>query len=151
MFHYQYSFCCICCQKIRDIIFYTFCDNRQLGNLSTIFGAGISDILIISCRDVSLITFQILNAIENHIVFSVTQYNSKSSCSVLLIGDGWICFPLCVCVKLNVGHCRYGSMVPVCTVAILSSWFSLVYPPCSMLLTLPLMVHHWIVCVQKQL
>lgn len=55
------------------------------------------------------------------------------SCSILILGS-WICllkwlggaggsvFPLCVCVKLNMGHCRYGSVVLLCTAAILSTW-----------------------------
>lgn len=65
------------------------------------------------------------------------------SCSTFILILRYVCqgdsggsvFPLCVCVKLNVGQCRYGSVVPLCTVAILSTWFRHVYPPCSMLLT----------------
>lgn len=76
------------------------------------------------------------------------------SCSILILGclPRWLrgfCFPLWVCVKLNVGHCRYGSVVPLCTVAILSSWFSLVYPPGCMLLTTALMLHCRIVGVHR--
>lgn len=52
-----------------------------------------------------------------------------------------------LCVKLNVGRCRYGSVVPLCTVAILSACFSFVYPPCSMLLTPALTVHQRVVSV----